>query len=88
MARTKFAARYTPTPQEKIQARQIQRAQTSPWPRERLPVPDTTAQAGCDQCSARFVAIGARTATANLAEHLNAKHGDPPRRGRKAKAAP
>lgn len=44
--------------------------------------PDTSVSCRCEACGARFIAIGARTAEANLARHHEDKHGpqQPPRR--------
>jgi len=85
--RARFVTKYVPTPQEKVLARQVQRAGSSPWRRQVIADPDTSVQTECQTCGARFVATGARTAAANLAQHLTAKHSDAPR-PRRSKAAP
>ena len=62
-------------PAERLAARQVARTQSSPYARVAPAEPDTSVRETCSTCFSSFIAAAGRSAAANLALHVEDKHG-------------
>ena len=62
------------TAEQRLRRRQAVAAGSPLHRDEPVPRPDTSVTARCEECHARFIAIGDRSAEDNLARHAEDKH--------------